>query len=92
MTTGMTLLIVVAVVAYLLFCLYVFRRPERPLPKIICPNMNCGYKGTVCRQKQRSGIVCLFLFLCGVWPAILYGFLVPEYKYSCPECKTKLEL
>jgi len=92
MTTGMTLLIVVIVVALLVAAAFMFRRPERPLPEIICPNMNCGYKGTVCRQEQQSAIVWLVLFCCGVWPAFLYEALVPKYKYSCPECKTKLEM
>jgi len=78
-----------------IFLVCAYKRDERERQNerldIVCINANCGYKGKPYFERQRSVLVFWFLFLCGIWPAILYYVIVKEFKYSCPQCKMKLE-
>jgi len=87
-----TSIIVVAGFVYLLviICNLRWSKEDEDLPEIVCINANCGYKGNPCCERQRSDLILLFLFFCGIWPAIVYYLAVPKYKYTCPQCEMKL--
>jgi hypothetical protein len=55
-------------------------------PKIICPNMNCGYRGRAKRKGKGSIIVAIILFFFGILPGIIYIACKSGYNYFCPNC------
>jgi hypothetical protein len=57
---------------------------------IICPNVNCGYKGPGDKRANGSRIVLIFLLLFFVLPGILYLFFARGYSICCPRCKMKV--
>ena len=54
--------------------------------KIICPNQNCGYKGSAKKKSRGSTVIGLILLCFGILPGILYFMLKSGYNYSCPQC------
>jgi hypothetical protein len=59
-------------------------------PPIICPNPNCGYKGTPARQTTGSLGMLLILFFLGVLPGILYALMCYRTQVICPKCGIKI--
>jgi len=86
------IIIAVLVIGVVYAVLGIKWKESQNIPKIICTNPNCGYKGEPCREKQFSLLV--FFGLCLLWllPGIIYAIAVPTYKYWCPECKTRLSV
>jgi type I restriction enzyme M protein len=57
---------------------------------IICPNVNCGYRGNGLRKAKGSKIVMLLLLLLWVLPGVLYALLYNGYSVVCPRCGLKV--
>jgi hypothetical protein len=56
------------------------------IPSIICPNVNCGYRGIARAEKRGSTVLgILLLFLCFV-PGVLYFIFRRGYRFYCPKC------
>lgn len=53
---------------------------------MICPNVNCGYRGPAKRRKRGSVLLGLLLCLFGLVPGVLYFIFRSGYRYSCPRC------
>lgn len=93
MITVLMYVVIAAIVVGVVYAIIGYKKkPEKELPEIICTNANCGYKGKPSREKQRSTLVFVFLFIMWMLPGIVYYLLVPEFKYWCPECQTKLKI
>ena len=61
-----------------------------PQKQIICPNVNCGFRGIAKAKARGSTIVGLFLLCCFILPGLLYFMLMGGYRYSCPQCGMQL--
>ncbi|MCG2710686.1 MAG: hypothetical protein L6246_10280 [Thermodesulfovibrionales bacterium] len=57
-----------------------------PRKKIICPNVNCKYRGIAKATKRGSILVGLFLLCILILPGLLYFAFMDGYNYSCPKC------
>ena len=53
---------------------------------MICPNVNCGYKGEAKKTARGSTAVGLLLCCFFLLPGILYFMFKSGYRYSCPKC------
>lgn len=56
------------------------------MPKLICPNPNCGYKGNPRKKARGSILVGLILCCFFLLPGILYFMFKGGYRYYCPNC------
>lgn len=65
------------------------RRPLRQ-GEIICPNPNCGYRGTPRRVARGSSIVAIVLLLFFLLPGLIYVMFKGGYRYYCPRCGTQI--
>jgi len=54
--------------------------------EIICPNVNCGYKGLPKKIHRGSTALGLLLCLFFIVPGILYFMFKSGYRYFCPKC------
>ena len=57
---------------------------------IICPNQNCGYRGTGREQGARSGCLLVVLLCLGILPGILYLLFFGKPGIVCPKCGMKI--
>jgi hypothetical protein len=85
---GFIIIIGVIIIAVIMGLLSFVRK--RNLQKIICANVNCGYKGEP-KMKSRGNlfvglILCCFFLL----PGIIYFMFKGGYRYSCPDCGTQI--
>ncbi|MBI2839651.1 MAG: hypothetical protein HYX75_15170 [Acidobacteria bacterium] len=53
---------------------------------IICPNPNCGYRGTPRREARGSALLGCFLMFLFLLPGIFYFMLKSGWRYYCPRC------
>ncbi|MGB5217568.1 MAG: hypothetical protein WBN66_04640 [Smithella sp.] len=53
---------------------------------IICPNVNCGYKGEAKKIRRGSTLIGLILCLFFLIPGIIYFIIKSGYRYTCPKC------
>ena len=57
---------------------------------MICPNVNCGYKGKIQKKARGSVIIGLILCCCFLLPGILYFMFMSGYRYYCPKCRMQV--
>ncbi len=60
------------------------------LKEIICPNQNCGYKGSPKKVARGNALVGIILLLFFLLPGILYFMFKSGYRYICPQCGMQL--
>lgn len=65
---------------------------KRSIRSIICPNVNCGYKGEAKRTPRGSTAVGFILCLFFLLPGILYFMFKSGYRYSCPQCGMQIRV
>lgn len=53
---------------------------------IICPNVNCGYRGPARRQARGNRVVLILLLVFFVVPGLLYLLFFRGWRYYCPRC------
>ena len=58
--------------------------------KIICPNMNCRYRGKGKPIGGANALLFLILFCLGILPGILYLMCCPKRGTICPKCGTRI--
>ena len=60
-----------------------------PEAQMVCPE--CG--ATIVPETQRFGsmTIMILLFLCGIWPGVLYAVLKCGVTYNCPQCHADLD-
>lgn len=64
-------------------------RQGRPAARggyIICPNMNCGYRGQPRVEQYGSILVAVLLLLFALLPGVLYILFGMGRRTSCPVC------
>lgn len=74
---------------YLALCIFIIACVASQLgsnKNIICPNPNCGYKGTAKRKARGSALVGLILLCFFILPGLLYFMFKGGYRYTCPQC------
>ena len=57
---------------------------------MICPNVNCGYKGQIKKEARGSVIIGLILCCFFLLPGILYFMFKSGYRYYCPKCRMQV--
>ena len=57
---------------------------------VICPNPNCGYRGTGKESGGTSGCLLLILLFLGILPGILYLLFCGKPGIICPKCGIKI--
>ena len=60
--------------------------PVAKPPGMICPNVNCGYRGDPKKKARGSLIVGCVLCLFFLLPGLIYFMLRSGYRYLCPQC------
>ncbi len=78
----------VVVLLIFLFVLYVWYK--RKANQIICPNVNCNYRGTGKASGGKSLIVLILLLCLGIIPGLIYLFWPIDKHLGCPRCKTRV--
>lgn len=68
------------------------KNQEKKLSRIfiICPNNNCGYRGTGKEQGGKSGCLFIILLFLGIIPGILYLLYCGKPSVICPKCGMKI--
>jgi len=57
---------------------------------IICPNPNCGYRGTPHTERYGSTLIAVLLLLFALLPGILYILFGMGSRTYCPTCGVQL--
>jgi hypothetical protein len=71
----------------LLYFAYQYNKKKETIDKtIICPNVNCGYKGEAKKIPRGSTVIGLILCLFFIIPGIIYFIIKSGYRYTCPKC------
>ncbi len=60
------------------------------MKSIICPNVNCGYRGRPERRSRGSWCVALVLCLFFLLPGIWYCAARSGYRWYCPSCGVQI--
>lgn len=60
--------------------------------EIICPNVNCDYRGRPKMVARGSFLVGLFLCFFFLLPGILYFMFKSGYRYICPKCGMQIAI
>lgn len=58
--------------------------------KIICPNVNCGYRGKGKKVGGVNALLFLILFCFGILPGILYALCCKKPGTICPRCGQRI--
>lgn len=53
---------------------------------IICPNVNCNYKGAPKIRSKFNWLIFIVLLFLGVIPGIIYMAIATGHTLSCPQC------
>lgn len=59
---------------------------ERKNRKIICPNMNCCYRGMGKVSGGKSLLIFILLLFLGIIPGLIYLLWPHRKSISCPQC------
>jgi hypothetical protein len=57
---------------------------------IICPNVNCGFKGEGVKKPMGNGLIAVILLLFFIVPGIIYMIVYSGFTLSCPHCGVKV--
>ena len=70
---------------------YALSLTEREIiPKDVCSNEFCGYKGDFIKERNGSLLLMIFLFFYGLLPGIFYWAEHRGYSYFCPKCGRRI--
>lgn len=58
--------------------------------KIICPNAQCGYRGTGRATGGRSGCLLIVLLMLGLIPGLIYMLFTGKSGVCCPKCGMRI--
>jgi chromate transport protein ChrA len=63
---------------------------ERESTEIICPNVNCGYKGVANKESRGSWIAAFILLWLFVLPGLIYIIFFQGFRVKCPKCNLQV--
>lgn len=79
-----------AIIVFLLIFLKNYNKMIERQNFIICPNLNCGYRGSGVKSGGSSGCLLIILLLLGILPGILYLLFCGKPGIVCPKCGMKI--
>lgn len=57
---------------------------------IICPNQNCGFKGSPKVRSAYNPVIGILLLICGIVPGLIY-MAITGVKVYCPKCNMQVD-
>ncbi len=79
-----------AIIVIVILVVIVYAWYKRGENQIICPNVNCGYRGTGKTSGGKSLIVLILLLCLGIIPGLIYLFWPSSQHLGCPRCNMRV--
>ena len=84
------LIILISVVGLIVRAYRRSQKKKRDSQEIICPNVNCGYKGVANIESRGSWSVAFILLGLFLLPGFIYIIFFQGFRVKCPKCNLQV--
>ena len=80
----------VIIIAILVLFLRHLNKTKEEANFIVCPNPNCGYRGSGKPAGSKSGCLLIILLCLGIIPGLIYLLFFGKSGIICPRCGIRI--